>query len=179
MLKMFTTQLTGLFSRVSGKNEFEYEVAARLLAQVLAGDGAVYVKGFGEMAAVELEATVGAEPWPGAKVLDDVDTLNSVDRVLVVSRFAHDPAAMILAKKLVAANIPFVTIAEVERERKDEEGLHTLADSFLHTGVGKAMLPKEDGTRMGFPSALAALYSYHQLYFVYMEFAEELFEEEE
>lgn len=68
MLKMFSTQLTGLFNRIQDKEEFSIEDGARLLAQAAVGDGSIYICGLKEMAAVEAEATEGAEPWSLQKV---------------------------------------------------------------------------------------------------------------
>ena len=67
MLKMFSTQLTGLFMRIADKEEFQFEDGARLLAQAAVGHGAIYFKGFGEMRGVEFEAIEGAEPLESAK----------------------------------------------------------------------------------------------------------------
>lgn len=54
MLKMFSTQLTGLFNRLQEKEDFSIEDGARLLAQAAAGEGTVYIFGIKEMQAVAL-----------------------------------------------------------------------------------------------------------------------------
>ena len=72
MLKMFTTQLTGLFKKIAEKEEFSFEDGARLLAQ----GQTIYLLGFKEMKAVEFEALEGAEPFKGAMLLTNVEAAN-------------------------------------------------------------------------------------------------------
>ncbi len=72
MLKMFSTQVSGLFKRIQEQNEFALEDGARLLAQAAVGDGTIYLCGIGEMAAVEAEATKGAEPLAFVKNWRDI-----------------------------------------------------------------------------------------------------------
>ena len=62
MLKIFSTQINGLFKKVMEKEEFNIEDAARLLAQAAVGDGTIYIHGFGEMDGVTTEALKGIEP---------------------------------------------------------------------------------------------------------------------
>lgn len=69
MLKIFSTQLSGYFSRVSQKEEMNIEDSARLLAQALIGDGFIYLYGTNEMDGVVTEALFGAEPMKQAKRL--------------------------------------------------------------------------------------------------------------
>lgn len=69
MLKIFTTQLSGIFSRIGEKQAEAIEDGARLLTQAVVSGHAVYFHGKNELAAVALEATESKEPFPGAKVL--------------------------------------------------------------------------------------------------------------
>ncbi|MEI2357346.1 DUF2529 family protein [Mesobacillus zeae] len=66
---MFATQLSGLFKRLTEKEEQSIEDGARLLAQAALGEGTIYIYGTGEMAAIGLEAVHGAEPLASARVL--------------------------------------------------------------------------------------------------------------
>lgn len=101
MLKIFSTQLSGYFSRVSQKEEMNIEDSARLLAQALVGDGFIYLHGTNEMDGVVAEALFGAEPMQQAKRLFENDKeaeVTSADRVLLISRFSTDEEAVSIAK---------------------------------------------------------------------------------
>lgn len=160
MLKMFTTQLSGLLQRISDKEAFSIEDGARLLAQASAGEGRIYVKGIKEMQAIEWEATEGAEPFKQAQIMHKDTQIKQMDRVLLASRFADDPEAIAIGESLVAKGIPFVAVAG-QTKNDSEPSLASLADVFIDTKVIKGMLPDDAGGRIGFPSAIAALYIYH------------------
>ncbi len=157
--KMFTTQLIGLLKRISEKEEFPIEDAGRLLAQGLISEGIIYIKGFGEMAAIEKEAIDGAETLSRIQCWTPSVQLSEADRVLIASRFADDPEAIELAKKLEADGIPFAAIAS----QREESGIEVLADAFIDMRLTKGLLPDDEGGRTGFPSAIAGLYTYFLL----------------
>ncbi|MGD7042960.1 DUF2529 domain-containing protein [Jeotgalibacillus proteolyticus] len=163
MLKMFTTQLSGLFSRLHGKEELLMEDAARLLAQAAVGEGTIYIKGFEEMQGVAEEALNGEEPMACALQLQNVEDLDGADRVLIITRRSTDEPALSLGKKLQDKQIPFTVISGVVKDAEND--LTSLADVHLNTQLVKGMLPDEDGSRFGFPSLMAALYLYHGLKF--------------
>jgi hypothetical protein len=172
MIKMFTTQLSGLFKRISEKQEFEIEDAARLLAQAAVGQGSIYIKAFGEMEAVTAEALYGAEPLPSVKKFDESAVLTEADRVLVVTRLSSDEEAVGFAERLAADGVSFVGISGVTAE--SDGGLDTLADFHLDTKVIKGILPGEEiGERVCMPTSMAALYIYFALGFVIREMLEE------
>jgi hypothetical protein len=165
MLKMFTTQLTGVFKKIAEKEEFSFEDGARLLAQAPAGDGSIYLYGSKEMKAVEFEAVEGAEPLQAAKVLTEaeIDGLSDADRVLLFSRFSTDGPAIELAQLLRDKMIPFVAVSTVI-EPSDQD-FSQLADVHIDLRLTKGLLPDEIGNRYGYPSAMAALFIYHGLKF--------------
>jgi Domain of unknown function (DUF2529) len=172
MIKMFTTQLSGLFNRISEKQEFEIEDAARLLAQAVVGQGSIYIKTYGEMEAVTAEALHGAERLPSVKKFDESTPLTEADRVLVVTRLSTDEEAVDFAKGLADEGVPFVGISGLVSE--GGEGLDVLADLHLDTKVIKGMLPGEEiGERVCMPTSMAALYIYFALGFVIREMLEE------
>ncbi|WP_042354393.1 DUF2529 domain-containing protein [Bacillus rubiinfantis] len=162
MLKMFVTQLTGLFKKLSENEEFTFEDGARLLAQAPVGDGTMYVYGVGEMKAVEFEALEGAEPLKRAQRLNPavLESLSEADRVVIFSRFACDEQAIEVARTLKMKQIPFVTVATVSDETDE---LPALADVHIDLGLKKALLPDEMGGRVGYPSGMAALFVYYGL----------------
>ncbi|WP_160724208.1 DUF2529 domain-containing protein [Bacillus sp. USDA818B3_A] len=165
MLKMFTTQLTGVLKRIEEKEEFSFEDGARLLAQAPAGDGSIYIFGAQEMKAVAFEAINGAEPLHSAKVLNETDTdgLTDADRVLLFTRLATDLEALELARKLHEKMIPFVAVSTVIEP--SEGDLSQLADVHIDLRLKKGLLPDDVGNRYGYPSAIAALFVYHGLKF--------------
>jgi hypothetical protein len=174
MLKMFTTQLTGLFKRIADTAEFSFEDGARLLAQAPAGDGSIYIYGVAEMKAVELEALEGAEPLKSAKRLDDstVSELTEADRVIIFSRNSTDEAALRVAGELQGKNIPFVAVSTV-LDAEGYSGLAEIADVHIDLGLKMGLIPDEFGGRVGYPAAMAGLYAYYGLKFTIDEILEE------
>jgi hypothetical protein len=178
MLKMFSTQLTGLFKRIHEKEEFGFEDAARLIAQAAVSEGSIYIYGNKEMEAVCLEATVGAEPLRYAKNFPtDVSVIQEADRAMIFSRFSTDTDSLTIAKELQKLSIPFVAIAT--KLESDGEDLFDLADVSINLSLTKGLLPDETGNRFGFPSSMAALFAYYGLKFTYDEILAEYEEEKE
>lgn len=172
MLKMFSTQLTGLFKRLHEKEEFSIEDGARLLAQAAAGQGTIYIYGTKEMQAIGFEAVDGEEPLKSAALLTDGVQAEAADRFLIVSRYADDADAVGIARDLQEKGIPFVAISTVRGET-DGESLDTLADVHIDLKLTKGMLPDESGNRIGFPTSMAALFVYYGLRFTIEEILEE------
>lgn len=164
MLKMFSTQLTGLFKRIQENEEFAMEDSARLLAQAAVGSGNIYIFGANEMNAVAFEATEGQEPlknasiWPLDRPLDD---LSETDRFLIVSRNSTDNEAVQMGEILSERGIPFVGISTVQAGH----GLDNLADVHIDLRLSKGLLPDDIGNRFGFPSSMAALFAYYGIKF--------------
>ena len=165
MLKMFTTQLTGIFKKIADQEEFSFEDGARLLAQASVGDGSIYLYGTKEMKAVVFEALEGAEPLRSAKELteESIDGLRDADRVVLFSRYSNDGPAVELAQMLRERMIPFVAVSTVVESSNEE--LSFLADVHLDLRLTKGLLPDEAGNRYGYPSTMAALFAYHGLKF--------------
>lgn len=161
MLKMFTTQLTGLFKRIEEKEEFAFEDGARLLAQAPAGEGVIYIFGAREMKAIELEGLDGAEPLKSAKVLKNVAELTDADRVLLFTRTSADQEAITLALKLQEKGIPMVAVSSVVEDGQ----LTDLADVHINLQLKKGLLPDDEGNRFGYPASMAGLYAYYGLKF--------------
>ncbi|HAQ07632.1 MAG TPA: DUF2529 domain-containing protein [Bacillus bacterium] len=172
MLKMFSTQLSGLFKRLQEKEEFSIEDGARLLAQAAAGQGSIYVFGTGEMAAVVHEAVYGEEPLRSGAVFSKETKLEAADRVLIASRYSDDEAALHVARDLEEMGIPFIAISTVRTENNGT-GLETIADVHIDLRMTKGLLPDEAGNRVGYPTSIAALFVYFGLKFTIEEIMEE------
>ena len=172
MNKMFTTQLTGLFQRLSTEeNGFLFEDAARLLAQAPFGQGSIYIWGHQELTAVTAEALHGVEPLHAAKELNvhELEKLTMADRVWLFSRSTQDPALLELISYLTKEDIPFVLVANKET---DEEAV-PIGNVFIDLKAAKGLLPDETGNRFGFPTGIAALFIYHHIHFLIREYLEE------
>lgn len=175
MLKIFTTQLQGVFGRIAGNEDFSFEDGARLLAQASVGDGRIYIHGVKEMKAVEYEATQGAEPLAKAALLSDLESyheLTDTDRALIVSRFSTDEEAIETAKALKELGIEIVGISTVMEDDANET-LDSIADVHIDMKLKKPLIPGDDGERFGFPSSMTALYVYFGLAFTIKEILDE------
>ncbi len=174
MLKIFSTQLTGIIKNITN-DEFSIEDAARLLAQSTIGEGHIYICGLQEMAGVAYEATQGIEALPYFKVLstsDNLSKLSSADRVLLITRYHNDEEAIQLAKQLSNQNIPFVALSTVMDP--NQPGLQDLADIHINLHLKRGLVPTETGERIGYPSLLIALYTFHNITLTLRELLEEL-----
>ncbi|MFZ3589092.1 DUF2529 domain-containing protein [Bacillus sp. DJP31] len=174
MLKMFTTQLQGVFKKIEEKETMNIEEGARLLSQALIGEGTVYIYGFDELKAVELTATMGPETLNGARSLNvenDLADVTSLDRVLLVTRYSTDPEAIQLAKTLLEKGIPTVAVSCVVNQ--EQECLHHIVDVHIDSQLSIGLLPDEVGGRFGLPTAVIALYTYYGLYFTIQEILDE------
>jgi uncharacterized phosphosugar-binding protein len=173
MLKIFSTQLSGYFTRISQKEEMNIEDSARLLAQALVGDGIVYLHGTQEMEGVVSEALHGAEPLKQAKRLIENGNqadVTSADRVLLISRFSTDEQIVSIAKRLQEEGQSLVGISAVQ---EGTESLEQFTDVHIDTKLLKGLIPDDEGNRYGFPSLILSLFAYHGLKFTIDEMINE------
>ncbi|PLT35890.1 DUF2529 domain-containing protein [Bacillus sp. V5-8f] len=175
MLKMFSTQINGLFKKIMEGEEFAFEDCARLLAQASIGDGTIYMHGFGEMQGILAEAICGEEPFPNAKPLYDESntqvSLSIADRVLLFSRHSDDKEALKLAGQLRHDGIPFIAIST--KIPSAEHSLDQLADVHIDLRLQKGLLPDDNGNRVGYPALMAALFVYYGIKFTLEEILSE------
>ncbi|CAM3602057.1 DUF2529 domain-containing protein [Aeromicrobium ponti] len=167
MLKMFSTQLAGLFKRLQEKEEFTIEDSARLLAQAAAGDGKIYFYGTKEMSGIGYEATQSQEPFRDAAIWENDDEISETDRFIIFSRNSDDEEAIELAKKLANKEIPFVAVSTEKADSSDN--LANLADVHIDLKLTKGLLPDEEGNRFGYPASMAALFVYYGIKFTIEE----------
>jgi len=179
MLKIFATQLLGLFKKIEENEAFSLEDGARLLAQAPAGDGTIYLLGIKEMKAVEAEALQGAEPLKHAKSLTDSDwdKLTDADRAILFSRHANDQEAVAASIQLQDKNIPFVAVSGPKEAGHDADdqtsSLAEFADVHIQLPLTKGLIPDEFGQRFGLPYSMAALFAYYGLKFTLEEILSE------
>lgn len=179
MLKMFSTQMTGLFKKIMDGEEFAFEDCARLLAQASIGDGSIYLHGFGEMKGILSEALEGVEPFPNTMALynekKQLAPLTNADRVLLFTRNSDDSEALSLAKSLQEERIPFTAVSTLVPTA--ELSLDVLADVHIDLRLQKGLVPDDHGNRVGFPSLMAALFAYYGIKFTLEEILQEYGEE--
>lgn len=174
MLKMFSTQLTGVFNRIIEKEDLLIEDSARLLAQAAIGSGQIYIFATKEMKAVAYEATESQEPlentsiWTNEKLLHDI---SETDRFLIITRYTTDEEAIRMGKLLLEKGVPFIAIST--NCAKSEESLADLADIHIDLKLLKGLLPDDEGNRYGYPASMAALYVYYGIKFTVKEMLDE------
>ncbi|MDN7241807.1 DUF2529 family protein [Planococcus sp. N028] len=149
-MKILTTQLTGLFQRISQQEE-AIEDTARLLAQAAVGEGTIFLAAFGEMKAVVSAAIDGAEPLPRVAEWHPESIITSADRIWILAKKDEGDE---LAGRLADAHMP---VAMLTAETKETD----MADAFISLKMDKGLLPTEGGGRMLVPHAMGALYVYH------------------
>ena len=176
MLKIFSTQVAGLLKSISDKEEQSLEEASRLLAQTVLSEGTVYFKGFGEMEAVVSEALYGENKFrAGANFSDELlSELLPVDSVVVASRFLDDEKAVALCsevRKNVGCNV--ILIGGRRKEAEIDVNFDDLADIVIDTKAVRGLVPLDDGSRLGFPSGLTALFVYYALFLTTEEILDE------
>lgn len=173
MLKIFTTQLSGIFSRIGEKEAEAIEDGARLLSQSVVSGHSVYFYGKNELAAVALEASESKEPFPGAKVLPHDQKAHSIstsDRVLLFYSDPEDQDIQSLVKELHAHGTPIVGVGPAQKE---PSMIEEHCDVHIDFQLKKPLVPAEDGTRFGYPALMTCLYVYHALSFTVKDIVEE------
>jgi len=162
MLKIFSTQLNGVFQKIV-KQEEVFEDASRFLAQAVIGEGCVYVHGTKEFAGIVSEITDGAEQNESIKPLlinGEIQSLSPVDRVLLFTRQTDDQEAILLANKLSESNIGLVIVSTTIN---GEDHLSELADVFINYELTRKLVPTDEGDRICLPTLLTGLFIYHCL----------------
>jgi uncharacterized phosphosugar-binding protein len=174
MLKIFSTQVSGLLKSISDKEEQSIEESSRLLAQSVLSEGTVYFKGFDEMGAIVSEALYGENKFRGGAEFKDEnwEGLLPVDSVVVASRLLNDESAAAFCKKIKeTADCHVILIGGREKD------VDVPADIMIDTKAVRGLVPLDDGSRLGLPSGLTALFAYYALFLTTEEILEEYDEE--
>jgi len=165
MLKMFSTQLSGIFNKLQENEEMAMEDSARLLAQASVGSGKVYIFATKEMKAIAFEATEGADPLNNAyQWTENYHDLTETDRFLIITRYSTDIEAIKFGRLLIEKDIPFAAISTDDSH--GSESIVDLADSHIDLKLLKGLLPDENGNRIGYPSSIVALFAYYGIKFI-------------
>ncbi|MBU8787618.1 MULTISPECIES: DUF2529 domain-containing protein [Bacillus] len=174
MLKIFTTQLSGIFNRIQEGEAQSIEDGARLLAQAVISDHSVYVYGKNELEGILKEALYSSEPFPSVKPLpqdeENWPAFQTADKVLMFCAASADENELNMAEKLNEKGIGLVAVSP---SGKDGAPIAAFADVHIDSKLKMPLLPDEDGTRFGFPSLMVCLYVYHALSFTLKEILQE------
>lgn len=168
-MKILTTQLTGLFQRISQSEEEAIEETARLLAQASVGEGKIYFACFDELQSVEHNAFHGSENFTNLAKWTPDTVITDVDRVCIFTKNCQNEEALTLAKKLSEEFIPF---AAVSSEKADEENpLSELAYTYISMKIKGGILPHPTklGERVVVPHLMASLFIYEAIKLSYDE----------
>ncbi|MCC2930175.1 DUF2529 domain-containing protein [Bacillus sp. LBG-1-113] len=169
MLKIFTTQLTGIFSRIQDKESDAIEDGARLLAQAVISGHSIYIYGANELQGILHEATESKEPLPSVKAFPaNADDVTESDRVLMFCTGTGTDEEQALAKELYEKGAGVVCVSPASKA-----GIEQYCDVHIDSKLKMPLVPDEDGTRFGFPSLMTALYVYHALSFTLKEILQE------
>jgi len=157
MLKIFTTQLNGVFQKILKQEEL-FEDASRFLAQAIVGEGKVYVHGAKEFSGIKYGEDT---PQSFEPLFEEgqMKSLSSVDRVLLFAKHADDEEVIQIANTLTKNGIGFVVVSTVI----EKDSLSDLADIFINYELTRKLVPTEEGDRIGLPTLLTGLFIYHCL----------------
>lgn len=159
MLKIFNTQLNGIFKKID-MQEAEIDIAGRLLAQAVVGEGSIYVKGFGDLKFFEAFAANSKENLFDAEVYISDALVDSTDRVLVMSD-TYDESTAEFVDDLETRDIDYVLICN------KHEAIHSM--NFIDLSTPRALVPTEDFSRIITPHMIAMNYIYYAIYSVMYE----------
>ncbi|MGP4081618.1 DUF2529 family protein [Pseudalkalibacillus sp. R45] len=160
MLKIFTTQLSGVFKKIDEQEDDTLEDCSRLLAQTITGNGTIHIKGFGELEGIASAITGSSESLPACVPYGE-NVVEAGDCILAFANKARDIEMEKLVAQAESEGISVVSVAAVEKgdEPIPNEEFH------IDTKLLKPLVPGDDGERIGYPVFMLALYIYYALYF--------------
>ncbi|SDI61346.1 DUF2529 family protein [Alteribacillus bidgolensis] len=173
-MKIFATQLQGVFQRILDQEEEAIENGARLAAQGPAGTGRLLIYATPSMRGNAVNLTYHPDAPP--QTIQVIDTKEfkpeSVDRAIVLAEKEEAAYLHSIIELLQSADVPVVVIAPFT----EEEARMTLepTDVWIHTHVRGGIVPDEHGSRIGYPSVLSTLFTGQLLYLNIKELFDEL-----
>ncbi|WP_323704210.1 DUF2529 family protein [Mammaliicoccus sp. Dog046] len=174
MLKIFNTQLNGIFSKIDAQIE-EIEIASQLLMQAANGEGHIFIKTFDEMNHLSEFMLFGQESLPHAHPLettDEIQQIDTTDRVLLVaSHFTQELNQWIDA--LNASDVDFVVISNKDKENKTHESLM----HFVDLSTPRPIVPTTDYSKIITPHLMALNYIYYIMFAEMYEITQDLNDE--
>lgn len=174
MLKIFNTQLNGIFTKIDTQLE-EIEIASQLLMQAANGEGKIFIKTFDEINYFSEFMTKSTESLPHSITLDsleEINTIDTTDRVLLVGSF-FTPELNQWIKKLNDEDIDFVVISNKDREHNTHESLM----HYIDLSTPRAIVPTADYSKIITPHIMALNYIYYIMFAEMYEMKQDLNEE--
>lgn len=170
MLKIFNTQLNGIFSKIDAQVE-EIEIASQLLMQAIAGEGHIYIKSFDDLSYFSDYIVNSAEQLPSSKkinILADIKNLDTTDRVLLIAPFITNEVSHWI-NELNHKDIDFVLISNKDKENKTHEQLM----HYVDLQSPRAIVPTADFSKIITPHTMAINYIYYIMFAEIYEMKEE------
>lgn len=168
MLKIFTTQLFGVFRKIQEQEEDRIEDCGRLLAQTIIGDGTIYIKGLDGMDAIEGVIMNSNEKLPAIQSYHDKVDLKPEDCLLIFARTADDER---LLKSLDVAHSSGASVLSVGAVKEDKPSENE--EFHIDMKILNGLVPDDEGNRVGYPPVMCGLYVYYALFFTVSEMLEE------
>ncbi len=171
-MKIFATQLQGIFQSIATKQEEAFEDASRLLLQAVSGTGTLYVAAVPPLKGTAYSLCSHPDAPEGIVYTDSIPgDMQETDRLLLLADSKDSNEISSWHKTAAQAAASSVMIGP--DSGKDQIELDPL-DVWLSTFVRGGLVPSDTGEKHGDPTALAALFT-GQLLFLYMqEMLEEL-----
>ncbi|PSL45822.1 uncharacterized protein DUF2529 [Salsuginibacillus halophilus] len=162
MIKMFSTQLQGVFQKIQQEEE-ALEDGARLLAQAVKGSGTLYTTATPKAAGIEAAARCAADAPAGCTPFPDDNNkdFSPMDRVLIFSAAGEKEALTELLEQAAASFVPAVVIGPEAVDVASAEGVE--APIHIPTYATDGLVPDLDGSRFGDGTTLAGLYAFQLL----------------
>lgn len=171
MLKIFNTQLNGIFSKIDAQEE-EIEIASQLLMQAAGGQGNILIHVCGETKYFSTYMIDSEEKLPNAKLIESIDEISKIDttdRVLLISPFFTDELLSWI-EKLNEHDIDFVVISNKDKEHKTHESLM----HFIDLSTPRSIVPTADFSKIITPHIMALNYIYYIMYAEMYEITQDL-----
>jgi len=158
MLKIFSTQLSGVMNKIVSQKDEAIEDSARLLAQAITGEGTIYLYCKDELNVLATEALHSLEPIRNVTLWDGTlpENMHPADRFILATRFHDDKEIIDLAKTIQKEHGLVIGISTILD--KDVCGLESNVDVHIDLHCKKGLVPDENGNRVGNATSLAALF---------------------
>lgn len=174
-MKMYITQLRGVFEQISQENDDQLEEAGRRLAQSIASQGKIVILSVGNHTHIIREAMESANALPKTITFDQLDSegleLQAIDTLfLFVSKGKSDEALKYL-DSLGSTDVQVIGI--LTKDDDIPKALSDRLDTSLFVPQSGPLIPFNDSDKIGNPESLAELYLYHLIYFSVMEILDE------
>ncbi|WP_252312605.1 DUF2529 family protein [Sinobaca sp. H24] len=170
-MKIFATQLQGIFQSIASKQEEAFEDASRLLLQAVSGTGTLYIAAAPPLKGTAVSLCSHPDAPEGLVFTEDIPSgMQEADRLLLL---ADQESSNMLSWREAAVHASASSVIIGPASAQENTELEAL-DVWLATFVRGGMVPTETGEKQGDPSSLATLFT-GQLLFLYMqEMLEEL-----